>query len=146
MRIKQYPANTKFRRLELGGGTVMIMLVVALVLFAVAVVLAVAVLVAGAEPVEFDVFNVTVDTTLGIVFLAGVIAGFALLAAIAAMIAGTRRVRTRRREVRSLRRKVAKLEGEAPAPAHADEPAHPESPDDRLDRRAESAQRVSGQS
>jgi uncharacterized integral membrane protein len=122
----------------------MIMLVVALVLFAVAVVLAVAVLVAGAEPVEFDVFNTTVDTTLGIVFVAGVIAGIALLAAVASMIAGTRRVQTRRREVRSLKRKVAELQSEAPA--HTDEPAHAESPDDRLDRRSESTQRVAGQS
>jgi uncharacterized integral membrane protein len=122
----------------------MIMLVVALLLFAVAVVLTVAVLVAGAEPVEFDVFDVTVDTTIGIVFLAGVIAGLALLAAVAAVIASTRRVRTRRREVRGLRRKVAELEGEEPA--HADEPAHPEGTDDRLDRRTESEQRVSGQS
>jgi uncharacterized integral membrane protein len=122
----------------------MIMLVVALVLFAVAVVLAVAVLMAGAEPVEFDVFNVTVDTTLGIVFVAGLVAGLALLAAVAAMIAGTRRMRTRRREVRSLRRKVAELEGEAPA--HDEEPARPEGPDDRLDRRSEPAQRVPDQS
>jgi uncharacterized integral membrane protein len=121
----------------------MIMLVVALVLFAVAVVLAVAVLVAGAEPVEFDVFNVTVDTTLGMVFVAGLIAGLALLAAVAALIVGTRRMRTRRREVRSLRRKVAELEGDAPA--HAAEPAHPDGSDDRLDRRSEPAQRVSDQ-
>jgi hypothetical protein len=53
-------------------------------------------------------------------------------------------MRTRRREVRSLRRKVAELEGEAPA--HDEEPARPEGPDDRLDRRSEPAQRVPDQS
>ena len=122
----------------------MILIVVALVLLAVAVAFTVAALVAGSESVTFDMFDRTVETTVGIVFLTGVVAGLALLAGIVAVLVGTKRARARRREVRELRRKVAALETDEPT--HPDESERAERAGEPSDLRHEPGDRVAGQS
>lgn len=122
----------------------MILIVVALVLLAVAVVFTVAALVAGSESVTFDLLDRTVETTVGIVFLAGVVAGLALLAGIAAALVGTKRARARRREMRELRRKVAALQNDEPT--HSDESEGAERAGEPSDLRHEPRDRVAGQS
>ncbi|HEX6232100.1 MAG TPA: hypothetical protein VFZ63_03135 [Jiangellaceae bacterium] len=119
----------------------MILIVVAVVLLIVAAGLTVAALVAGRESVTFDVFDQTVSTTVGIVFLAGVIAGLVLLGAIAAAMVGSRRARARRREMRELRHKVAALESDERTHTDESEPAeHADEPSRRRE-----ADRVAGQ-
>ena len=115
------------------------MIVIAALLVAGAVALAIGAVVAGGDSVAVDAFGLTVDTTLWGVFLAGAVAALALLAALALFSIGTRQVRARRREVKELRRKVARLEGDDAA---AEEPARTDQTTDATDERTDRESRV----
>ncbi|HEU4540163.1 MAG TPA: hypothetical protein VFR23_03455 [Jiangellaceae bacterium] len=121
----------------------MITIAIAVLLLAVAVGLAVVAVVAGGNSVVVDVFDLTVETTPLVVFLAGAVAGLALVAAIALFSIGLKRLRARHREIRDLRRKVARLERDEPAAT--DETAHATQESEWSDRAPEPARHAAGQ-
>jgi hypothetical protein len=94
------------------------MLALAIVLLAVVVLLVVAAFVGSSEEIVIDFLNVTITTSVGGVFVGGVVAGLVALASLVALRRSLRGRWKRSKEVRELRRKA---EAATPAPiAEAD--------------------------
>ena len=98
------------------------MLALALVLLALVVVLVVASFVGSSEEVVIEFLNITITTSVGGVFLSGVVAGLIALASIFALRISLRRRSGRRKEVEELRRR-AELAGPATKPDDRSEAA-----------------------
>jgi uncharacterized membrane protein YciS (DUF1049 family) len=96
------------------------MTVIAVLLLAVVVVLIVVAVTGSNDSVTVDAFNVSIDTTVAEVFLAGVLTGLLALAALVLLRAGMRRGRQRRQEVRELRRRADTAPAGAETPAASD--------------------------
>ncbi|MGH8825885.1 MAG: hypothetical protein ACRDVN_15620 [Jiangellaceae bacterium] len=82
------------------------MTVIAILLLALVIVLIVAAVTGSSDTVTVDAFNVSVDTNVAEVFLAGVLTGLLAVAALVLLRVGMRRARLRRQEVRELRRRA----------------------------------------
>jgi uncharacterized membrane protein YciS (DUF1049 family) len=99
------------------------MTVIAVLLLAVVVVLIVVAVTGSNDSVTVDAFNVSIDTTVAEVFLAGVLTGLLALAALVLLRAGMRRGRQRRQEVRELRRRADAAPAVATTSGTREEPA-----------------------
>ncbi|MGH8775900.1 MAG: hypothetical protein ACRDWI_12255 [Jiangellaceae bacterium] len=82
------------------------MTVIALILLAVVIFLVVAAVTEQDNTVTVDAFDISVDTTVAEIFIAGVVSGLLALGALALLRVGLRRSRQRRQEVRDLRRQA----------------------------------------
>jgi C4-dicarboxylate-specific signal transduction histidine kinase len=96
------------------------MTVIAILLLAVVIALIVAAVTGSSDSVTIDAFNVSIDTTVAEVFLAGLLTGLLALAALVLLRAGMRRARQRRHEVRDLRRRAEAAPAVAERPADSD--------------------------
>ncbi|MGH9251630.1 MAG: hypothetical protein ACRD0W_19225 [Acidimicrobiales bacterium] len=96
------------------------MIVIALLLLAVVVVLIVAAVTGRGDLVTIDALNVSIETYVTEVFLAGVLTGLLALAGLVLLRVGLRRSRQRRQEVRELRRQAQATPAAAETPATSD--------------------------
>jgi uncharacterized membrane protein len=99
------------------------MLALALVLLALIALLVVASFAGSSEEVVIEFLNVTVTSSVGGVFVAGVITGLVALASVAVVKVSWRQIRRRNQEVHELRRRA----DQAAAPVAPPEPAAAES-------------------
>lgn len=95
------------------------MFALSLVVLALVAVMVVASFLGGTDEVIIEFANVTITTSVGGVFVAGVLAGVVALVSIVALKISIQRLRQRNREVRELRRRA---ELAAPARPAADRP------------------------
>jgi uncharacterized membrane protein YciS (DUF1049 family) len=95
------------------------MFALSLVVLALVAVMVVASFLGGTDEVIIEFANVTITTSVGGVFVAGVLAGVVALISIVALKISIQRLRQRNREVRELRRRA---ELAAPARPAADRP------------------------
>ena len=96
------------------------MTVIALILLAVVIFMVVAAVTGSADAVTIDVFDVSIDTTVTEVFLAGVVTGLIALAGLVLLRIALRHSRLRRQEMRELRRRAEHARATGDTAAHQD--------------------------
>jgi uncharacterized membrane protein len=96
------------------------MLALALILLALVVVMVIASFTGGTDQVIIEFANVTITTSVGGVFVTGVLAGVVALLSLVALKISIQRIRHRNREVRELRRRAEQAAPPAAEPSRGE--------------------------
>jgi hypothetical protein len=109
------------------------MLVLALILLALVIVMVVASFTGGTDEVIVEFANVTITTSVGGVFVTGVLAGIVALLSLLALKISIQRIRHRNREVRELRRRAEQAAPPAAEPGRGAATTRTEAESDRAE-------------